>query len=150
MNRRFLIAAPVAAGMLAAVVACSPSGSGATSVPTVFTPDPSYSAQASAAASDAAALAAKCQPKGDTTQAWEVSLLLHKSDRQAFYTCEKIPKGDDDAVATCALGTAENARKATGTTASKETGFLNALAACVSNLGATPSGTPTPSASVTR
>jgi len=146
MNRRFLTAVPLAAGVLAAAVACGGNKGAATSVPSIFTPDPSYSAQASAAASDAAALAAKCQPKGSTVQAWEVSLVLHKSARQAFYTCEAIPKADDDAVAACALTAAENAHKAAGTSASKETGFLNAMAACVNGLGASPSA----SASVTK
>jgi len=152
-RRRFLIAAPVAAGVLTAAAACH-SGSGATSVPTAFSPDPSYSAQASAAASAASQVAAKCQPKGESTQAWEVSLLLHKSARTDFYTCEKIPKGDGDAVATCALTAAEKAHKASGASAAKETGFITALAACVNTPGASPSSTatatPAASASVTR
>jgi len=147
--RRFLAAAPLAAGVLAAVAACGPnSSSGTSSVPSVFTPAASYTAQASAAVSDAALLAQKCQPKGQSVQAWEVSLLLHKSARQAFYTCEAIPEADDDAVAACAHTAAENAHKATGTSAGKETGFLNALASCVSSLGATPSASA--SASVTK
>lgn len=155
-RRRFLAAAPIAAGVLAAAVACGPNGSGAGPLPSVFTPDPSYSAQASAAASAASQVAAKCQPKGESTQAWEVSLVLHKSARTNFYTCEKIPKGDDDAVAACALTAAEKAHKATGASAARETGFITALAACVNTLGASPSSTatvtatPAPSASVTR
>lgn len=150
MNRRFLTAVPVAA-LAIGIAACGPNSgySSGDSVPSIFTPGPSYTAQASAAVSDAAQAAQKCQPKGTTTQDWEVSLLLHSSARQAFYTCEKIPKADDDAVAACALTAAENAHKAAGTSASKETGFLNAMAACVNNPGATPSATPTPAASRT-
>lgn len=146
MNRRFLVALPLAGIVLGAAVACGPSSSDPVSVPSTF--GPSYTQQASAAASDAAQLAVKCQPKGDSTQAWEAALLLHKSARQDFYSCEKVPRADDDAVAACALSAAENAHKASGTSTSRETGFLNALASCVDHLGATAS--PSPSASASR
>jgi hypothetical protein len=149
MNRRFLVTAPVAGLVLAAAVSCHPgSGTGA-SVPTVFTPNPSYTAQASAAASAASTLATKCQPKGTSVQSWEVGMLTSKGTRQAFYTCEAIPPQDDGAVAACALTAAENAHAATGTRSSKETGFIGALAACVSSLGASPSAAPTLTASAT-
>lgn len=145
--RRFLVTASGAVLLGAAVAACH--GSTPSSVPSVFTPAASYTAQASAAASAASTLATRCQPKGQTVQAWQVSLLLRKSARQAFYTCEAIPKADDDAVAACALTAAENAHKATGTSSSKEAGFIGALAVCVSSLGASPSAAPTPTATVT-
>jgi hypothetical protein len=146
MNRRFLITAVPVTGLVLAAVACG-RGGGSASVPTSFSPPASYTAQASAAASAASQLAGKCQPKGMSTQAWEVKMLLDKGTRRAFYTCEAIPKGDEDAVAGCALTAAENAHKATGTSASKETGFVGALATCVSTLGASPSAAATPSAS---
>jgi hypothetical protein len=146
--RRFLVTVPGAVLLGAAVVSCG-HGSTPSSVPTAFTPPASYTAQASAAASAASSLATRCQPKGQSVQAWEVSLLVHKSARQAFYTCEAIPKADDSAVAACALTAAENAHKATGTSSSKEAGFIGAMALCVSNLGASPSAAPTPTATVT-
>lgn len=141
MNRRFLAATPLALGVVAAAAGCH-SGSGAGAP----LPTASYTAQASAAASAAGEVATRCEPKGESIQAWEAKMLLVKGTLKAFYTCEKIPKGDDAAVAACALTAAENAHKAAGTSASKETSFIAALASCVSSLGATPSA----SASVSR
>lgn len=146
MNRRFLTAVPVAA-IVIGVAACGPSGSSSPdSVPSIFTPDASYSAQASAAASAAGKLAVKCEPKDTSVQVWEVKMLTSKTTREAFYTCEAVPKGDDDAVAGCALTAAENAHKASGTSSSKETGFISALAVCVSSLGAASSASSSASA----
>jgi hypothetical protein len=135
MNRRFLITAVPVGGILIALAACG--GHNASGVP-VSARLSSDSAQASAAASAASELATRCQPKGETVQQWEVRMLL-KSTREAFYSCEAIPKGDYQAVGACVLTAAENAHKAGGSSASKETGFISALAACISSLGATPS-----------
>lgn len=138
--------------VLGAAVACGPShGSGAASVPSVFTAAPTAT-QVKAAESDGQKLLAKCQPKGDTTTAWEVAFVFHpKTTTTALEDCENIPAEQRQGLAICVAGAAKAAYASSAAKADKEASFLNVAAACVQTaqgVTVSPSAVPSASASV--
>jgi hypothetical protein len=146
MNRRFLTALPIGAAVLAAAVACGSSNGSADPVPSIFSPT---ATQVQAAESAGQQLLARCQPKGDTTTAWEIAFVFHpKATTTALEDCENVPAAKRQALATCVLGAAKDAYKAGGSKAEKEASFVNATATCVrAAQGVTASPTAVPSAS---
>lgn len=89
------------------------------------------SSQGQAAKKDARELAARCQPKGTSTSAWESELLLRKSAREALYDCEKIPPASRQAAGTCVISAAKTAVSGSGPKAARETQFIVSLGTCL-------------------
>jgi hypothetical protein len=147
VNRRFLAAAPIALLALG-LAACGGHNSPGASVPSIFTPGPT-STQVKAAESAGQQLLAKCQPKGDTTTAWEVAFVFHpKTTATALENCENVPPAKRQALAVCVLGAAKTIYKSGAGKADKEAAFLDGTAVCVKAAqGVTASATPVPSAS---
>lgn len=154
MNRRFLIAAPLALGVIAAAAGCHSGGGNndATSVPSIFTPT---TTQVKAAETSGQQVLLNCRPKGDTNSAWEVEFGFHpKTTFAALENCENIPQPKRQALATCVVTAIKTSAAGSGTKADKEAAFVNGAAACVQTAqgvtaspSASASATPTPSAS---
>jgi hypothetical protein len=145
MNRRFLTALPLGAGLLAAV-ACGPSSGSPAAAPGEFSAA-ATSAQVKAAAADAQALIGKCQPKGTSVTAWEVDWALHPSKTVTSFTaCEDVPAAQRQPLLICVVGAAKAASAAPGARAAKEAAFINTAAACT-RLAQGTAPSPSPAAS---
>jgi hypothetical protein len=152
MNRRFLVAAPIAAAVLGAAVACGPSQNSADSVPSIFTPSAlATSTQVKAAESNGQQILLNCRPKGDTNSAWEVEFAFHpETTTTALENCENIPQAKRQALATCIVNAVKAAAAGSGSKADKEAAFVTQAARCVQTAqGVAPSASASPSPSAT-